>query len=127
MKEATSGKGFDVIIANELQSLSGYEARLAYTAACLAYMHGAPVRRRHLLACLEGTDVQRASLLANDLREVVIPWHDSQDFLSPRHRIIAEQVATEAAAFELKRVAVLTLLSQMSADCHSRCHQETNT
>src|SRR2546422_11450506 len=77
MKEATSGKGFDVILANEFQSLSGENARLSYTITCLAYMHGAPVRRRHLLACLQGTDVQKATLLEEDLREVVVRWDDS--------------------------------------------------
>ena len=116
MKEATSGKGFDVILANEFQSLSGENARLSYTITCLAYMHGAPVRRRHLLACLQGTDVQKATLLEEDLREVVVRWDDSQDLVSPRHRIIAKQVATETAPFKLKFSAALSFLTQLSAD-----------
>jgi hypothetical protein len=52
MKEATSGRGFDAILTHEFNTLSGENARLAYLIACMAYMHGAPVRRRHLLACL---------------------------------------------------------------------------
>src|SRR5207245_6748475 len=63
MKEATSGKGLDVILENEFKSLSGENARVAYTIACLSYMHGAPVHRRHLLACMTGTDLEKASVL----------------------------------------------------------------
>src|SRR5206468_12280924 len=62
MKEATSGKGFDVILTHEFNSLSGENARLAYLISCMAYMHGAPVRRRHLLASVGGTDVEKATL-----------------------------------------------------------------
>jgi ABC-type phosphonate transport system ATPase subunit len=116
MKEATLGKGFDAILVNEFQSLSGVNARSAYTVACLAYMHGAPVRRRHLLACMEGTDIEKSNILANDLREVVVWWKDREDILCPRHRVIAHQVATETAPFDLKETAVLNFLSQISGD-----------
>lgn len=116
MKEATSGKGFNVILLNEFQSLSGHNARLAYTIACLAYMHGAPVRRRHLLACMDGSDIEKAQILANDLREVVVSWKERDEILCPRHRVIALQVATETAPFEIKKTAVLNYLSQISAD-----------
>ena len=76
MKEATSGKGFDVILEHEFKSLSGENARIAYTIACLAYMHGAPVRRRHLLACIPGSDLDKAGVLSYDLREVIVPWNE---------------------------------------------------
>src|SRR5262249_26651672 len=58
MKEATWGKGFDVILTHEFNTLSGENARLAYLIACIAYMHGAAVRRRHVIASIGGTDVQ---------------------------------------------------------------------
>ncbi len=116
MKEATSGKGFDVILENEFKSLSGENARIAYTIACLTYMHGAPVRRRHLLACITGSDIEKAGVLSNDLREVIIPWNESGDLLIPRHRVIAKQVATESAPVGIRATAVSVFLSQISGD-----------
>jgi ABC-type dipeptide/oligopeptide/nickel transport system ATPase subunit len=116
MKEATSGRGFDVILENEFKSLSGENAKIAYTVACLAYMHGAPVRRRHLLACMSGTDIEKAEVLSSDLREVIIPWNQSEDLLAPRHRVIAKQVATESSPVGTREVAVGLYLSQLSAD-----------
>lgn len=116
MKEATLGRGFDVILANEYQSLSGEDARLAYTVTCLAYMHGAPVRRRHLLGCIQGTDIQKAAVVEEDLREVVVRWNDSPDMLCPRHRIIANQVARETAPPQVRYAAIINYLVQVSPD-----------
>lgn len=116
MKEATLGRGFNVILANEFGSLSGYSARLAYTIACMAYAHGAPIRRRHLFACLEGTDVEKSNLLASDLREVLVKWKENEEFLCPRHRVIAHQVATETSPLEMRKTAILNLLTQISGD-----------
>ena len=116
MKEATLGKGFDVILANEFFSLASDGARLVYTITCLAYMHGAPVRRRHLLACLDGSDFDKATILTSHLRGVVVPWRDESDFLCPRHRVIAKQVATESSPLEVRREAVTSILIQLSPD-----------
>ena len=116
MKEATSGVGFNVILENEFKSLSGESARIAYTIACLAYMHGAPVRRRHLLASMGGTDLEKASILAHDLREVIVRWNEHDDLFAPRHRVIARQVATESAPPGIRAFAASMFLSQMSAD-----------
>ena len=116
MKEATLGKGFNVILTNEFYSLASDGARLIYTITCLAYMHGAPVRRRHLLACLDGSDFDKAAILVNHLREVVIPWREGSDFLCPRHRVIAHQVATESSPLDVRREAVTSILIQLSPD-----------
>lgn len=116
MKEATLGKGFDVILANEFFSLASDGARLIYTITCLAYMHGAPVRRRHLIACLDGSDFDKATILANHLQGVVVPWREESDFLCPRHRVIAHQVATESSTLDVRREAVTSILIQLSPD-----------
>jgi len=116
MKEATLGQGFNVILTNEFFSLASDGARLVYAITCLAYMHGAPVRRRHLLACLDGSDFDKATILANHLRDVVVPWREGSDFLCPRHRVIAHQVATESTPSEVRREAVISILIQLSPD-----------
>lgn len=116
MKEATSGRGFNTIIEDEYRTLASDGARLAYTIACLAYMHAAPVRRRHLLACLEGNDVQKINTLEKDLRGVVVPWKDNDNFVAPRHRVIAQHVAMEAASIDVKQAAIKEFLIQISAE-----------
>lgn len=116
MKEATSGRGFDVIIAQEFGTLVSDEARLAYTIACLAYMHGAAVRRRHLLACLDGSDYERAVILRTQLTDVLVAWRESEDFLAPRHRVIARQVVAETAPRTLLRDAVARFATTIAPD-----------
>jgi energy-coupling factor transporter ATP-binding protein EcfA2 len=112
MKEATAGRGFDVILDNEFRSLSSENARVAYTIACLAYMHGAPVHRRHLLASMGGTDLEKATTLSHELKEVIVAWNGREELLCPRHRLIAHQVATETAPPGVRAVAVLSFLSR---------------
>jgi hypothetical protein len=116
MKEATLGRGFDVILTNEFYSLASDGARLVYAITCLAYMHGAPVRRRHLLACLDGSDFEKATILETHLRDVVVPWREGSDFLCPRHRVIALQVATESSPTHVREDAVVSILVQLSPD-----------
>jgi hypothetical protein len=120
MKEATSGHGFNVIIENEYRTLTSDQARLAYAIACLAYMHGAPIRRRHLLACLDGSDVDKIKTLEVDLNGVVLRWGRSENFLAPRHRVIADHVVSGAVPFEVRHVAVIRLLTQISAEMTPR-------
>lgn len=120
MKEATSGKGFDVILLSEFNSLKGYDTQLAYTIACLCYKHGAPVRKRHLLACLDGSDIDKINVLRYHLREVIVPWKDNDEVLCPRHSVIADQVARETAPFEITVDATVRFLCQVSADITPR-------
>ena len=87
-----------------------------YTIACLAYMHGAPIRRRHLLACIEGSDIEKGVLLSSHLRDVLVKWKDHPDFLCPRHRVIARQVIAEAATHDLKMTAALTYLAKIATE-----------
>lgn len=116
LKEATSGKGFDVILANEFVTLASEEARLVYTVTCLAYAHGAAVARRHLLALMAGTDLEKARLLTQELRGVIVPWREGTEFYTPRHRVIARHIVVETASFEMKRAAILRFLMQIAPD-----------
>lgn len=117
LREATSGKGFDAILAEEFESLEGEDSKLAYTIASLAAMHGAPgVRRRHLLACLDGTDERKARVLEEALRGVVITARPGSDLLAPRHRVIGQFVAAETAPMAMKRVALERFLQEVAGD-----------
>jgi len=117
LREATSGKGFDAILAGEFATLSNDQARLAYVIASLAVLHGAPgVRRRHLLACLDGSDLEKSRVLVESLRDVVIARGADGDLLTPRHRIIGRFVAVELSPLDTKIEAVRRLLTQVSQD-----------
>ncbi len=116
LREATSGKGFDAILASEYDELANDQARLAYVMASLVAMHGVPgVRRRYLLAALDGTDVERARILNDMLRDVVVPRGRDADLLTPRHRVIGRFVAIEVAPLEVRIEAMRRLLIQLSS------------
>lgn len=116
MKEATSGKGFDVIILQEYGSLASSAAKFAYVVACLVYMYGPAVRRRHLLACLDGSDYEKAQVLKDQLVDVLVPWHETDDYLIPRHRVIARQVVTESAPRDVVREAIVRLVRAIAGE-----------
>lgn len=116
MREATSGRGFQVIVANEYESLAP-EAQRLYLVACLAVSQGAPgVFQRHLLPCAGPTSISTAWILEKLLREVLVPANSSGQLLKPRHRLIAQWVATEVAAPEDKLECIERLLVQVSGD-----------
>lgn len=117
LREATLGAGFDAILAGEFSSLEEEDAKLAYTVASLAVFPGAlGVRRRHLIACLEGGDKARTRVLQESLREIVIPTTSGSDLLTPRHRIIGHYIAVETAPHALRKEAFQRLLLAISSD-----------
>ena len=128
MKEATSGKGFDVILAQEYGSLVSRHAQMAYVVACLAHAHGPPVARRHVLACIDGSDLEKATVLRTQLHDVLIPWHESTDYLVPRHRVIAKQVIEETAPRDVVQGAIVrfirTIATEITPSAISRRTQE---
>ena len=79
-------------------------------------MHGVPVRRRHLIACLDGSDIEKANTLENDLNGVVIPWSGNEHLLSPRHRVIAGHVIYGPVTVAVREVALKRYLAQISGD-----------
>jgi len=116
MKEATSGKGFDIILNDEFQGL-GEEARLAYLICCLAVARGAPgVYRRHLMPCLGSPSFRKAEVLDKLLRGVLLPANATGTMLRPRHRFIANWVTTEIAPLDLAYEATAVFLRHISAD-----------
>ena len=116
MREATSGRGFDEILKDEYRDLPD-EAKLAYLICCLAVAQGAQgVYRRHLLPCLGRTSFAKAQIIGELLNGVLISANESGTLLKPRHRVIANVVASEIAPVGLKFQAISALLKQISAD-----------
>jgi len=116
MKEATSGKGFDVILRSEFMDLSE-KAQLAYLISCIAVDSGSPgVYRRHLIASLDETDFKKTALIEDMLKGIIVPANESESLVKPRHRLIAHWISTEIAGFDVKYKAISRYLIQISSD-----------
>lgn len=116
LREATSGKGFDIILRSEYEQLAA-PAKLAYTICCIAVAHGAPgVYTRHLMPCLGRTEFKQGVVIRDLLRGVLVPANDSETMVKPRHRLIAYWVATEIAPAGQKVEAISKFLKQISSD-----------
>jgi tetratricopeptide (TPR) repeat protein len=114
LKEATSGKDFDLILKDEFGELP-YEAQLAYTICSISVAQGAPgVMRKHLMPCISKSTFAKGVVVEDLLRGVLIPANDSGTMVKPRHRLIAHWVATEVAPVDMRYNAVVKFLDQVS-------------
>ena len=114
LREATSGKDFDVILESEFGELTP-EARLAYTICCVAVAKGAPgVYRKHLMPCIPKTRFTKGVIIDDLLRGVLVPANETSTLLKPRHGVIAHLIANEIAPVDLRYEAVTTFLVQVS-------------
>ncbi|MBL8818728.1 MAG: SIR2 family protein [Planctomyces sp.] len=116
MREATSGKGFDVILRTEFSELDP-QAKLAYTIACIAVAHGAPgVYKRHLMPCLDRTAFAKHLVIEDLLRGVLVSGNEQGTLVKPRHGLIAQWVAKEIAPMGIKVEATVRFLRQISGE-----------
>jgi len=116
MKESTLGDRFDRILLKELQELD-VDAQHAYVMCCLAVAQGAPgVYRRHLMAALGRTSRRQSVIFGESLRAILVPANSSGSMLRPRHRLIARCVGAELSSEDLRQVAVVALLQELSGD-----------
>jgi hypothetical protein len=116
LKEATLSDGYNRILANEYNELKSDKAKLVYLISCLAYMHGTPVKHRQLLACIDGTDLEKNAVLEYNLKHIVVPWRERKDLLCPRHAVIAREIALHVADEDMKREGIITFLMQISSE-----------
>ncbi|MBN1787045.1 MAG: SIR2 family protein [Sedimentisphaerales bacterium] len=116
MKEATSGKGFGLILQSEFSDLPE-KAQLIYLICCIAVDKGAPgVYRRHLLACIDEGDFKKTQLIKEILRGIIVPANEDASLVKPRHRLIAHWISSEIANIEIKYAAITKYLLQISSD-----------
>ena len=106
MREATSGKDFDLILKDEYHELVR-EAQIAYTVCCIAVAQGAPgVYMKHLTPCVPRSGFTKGVVIDDLLRGVLIPANETGHLLKPRHGLIAYWVATEIAPDDIKYQAL---------------------
>jgi hypothetical protein len=115
MKEATSGKDFDLILKDEFHELVT-EAQIAYLICSLAVAHGAPgVYRKHLAPCLPKSSFAKGLIIEDLLRGVLVPANYTGTMIKPRHRLIAQWIANQVAPLEMRHTAIVSFLKQVAS------------
>ena len=97
MREATSGQGFDKIIADEFHTLSSTESKYLYLCTALATDAGYRISTKQFIACTELPPARALHLLRRNLVGIVIPMGPKDELLLLRHRLIAKYVLDEVA------------------------------
>jgi len=127
MREATTGKGFDVIIEDEFSRLEPDEAKDLYLCVALATDAGYRLTREEFVACARVAPATALHILARNLRDIVIPTGPTADLLLLRHRLIAEVVVDELAPRGRLREAYIRLLTTLSSEIGGRRWRSRNS
>jgi tetratricopeptide (TPR) repeat protein len=97
MREATAGKGFDEIIADEFARLSP-EAQLIYVIVALPSFQHHSVKRSELLAASPYPLERTIEILNRSLLGIVIETEQGRGVYQARHPVIAEMIVNSVAA-----------------------------
>lgn len=116
MREATSGRGFDIIIEDEFKTLESYETKVLYLCVALATEAGYRIKKSEFLGCSKVTPAESLHLLSRNLRDIVIPSGPESELLLLRHRTIAEFAIDAFAPRSILRDAYIRLLKVLSRD-----------
>jgi hypothetical protein len=116
MKEATSGRDFDEIIASELNSISVREAQYLYLCTCIATDVEFALTKQQYVACSDSTPAEALAFLKEELNELIISETGYQDRLKARHRVIANTIVEKLAIREMLKTAYIRLLQTLSHD-----------
>ncbi len=122
MREVTTGREFDAIMAQEYKDISDPELRVTYLCACLATKASASLSREQLLAATALPPAQLLSALNRELREVLVPFTGLENRIVARHQVIAETVVKEAPKPELA-TAYKRILSVLAHDMDPRARR----
>lgn len=126
MREATTGRGFDVIIRDEFARLEPYEAQLLYLCTALATDGGYRLSRDEFVSCADVPPAEALHILARNLRDIVVPTGVNDSLLLLRHRLIAEVVLEKFAPRPLLRQAYVRLLRTLAAGVRGRHWRSRN-
>lgn len=114
MKEATSGEGFDKIIADEFDRLTPVETKSLYLCTALATDAGYRITKEELVGCSRVSPAEALHLLSRNLRDIVLPTGPADNLLLLRHRVIAANVIDKVAPRPLLRDAYVRLLHTLA-------------
>lgn len=114
MREATTGRGFDIIIRDEYSRLVPEEAKPLYLCTALATDAGYRLKREEFVACSRVRPAETLHILSRNLRDIVIPSGPNDELLLLRHRVIAELVIDKLASRARLRDAYIRILTSLA-------------
>lgn len=126
MKEATTGRGFDVIIRDEFARLEPREAQYLYLCTALATDSGYRLSKEEFVSCATASPAEALHILARSLRDIVVPTGVNGSLLLLRHRLIAEIVIEQFAPRPLLREAYIRLLRALAPGVKGRHWRSRN-
>lgn len=115
MREATSGRGFNVIIENEFASLPSPEVKLMYLFVALATDAGYRLNPTHIIAASTLQPAETLHALSRTLKGIVLPTGPREDQLVLRHQVIASHIVDVAAPRTLLADAYKALVPILAA------------
>ncbi|HZZ57857.1 MAG TPA: hypothetical protein VFE31_08500, partial [Opitutaceae bacterium] len=116
MREATSGRDFDAIIASEYESIGGRDLRIVYVAVCIATAGGYTVSAQQIVALTDGEPNLVLAALKGDFQDIIVPAGEGRGAYHARHRIIASLIVDGIAPREIVKEAYIRLLQVLSRD-----------
>lgn len=116
MREATSGKGFDMIIEHEFGGLFPIEVKTIYLCVALATDAGYRLSPRQMIAASSLPPSEVLHALARTLRGIVLPSGYRGEQLELRHRVIAGHVVDLVAPRTLLADAYKALVPTLAAE-----------
>ena len=114
MKEATLGKGFEEIIADEFDAINPREARMLCLCVALATSAGHRISKEEFVGCSSSTPAEAIQFMNRNLKGIVVFSGHQQRYLSIRHTTIAEQYIRGCTDIEFLQEAYIRLLSVLA-------------
>jgi hypothetical protein len=116
MREATTSKGFDLIIKDEFERITPDEAQTLYVCVALATDAGYRITREEFVACASVEPAEALYLLNRNLRDIVVPTGATDSMLLLRHRLLAELSVSRIAPRPTLREAYIRLLTALAPE-----------
>lgn len=113
MKEATTGKKFDVIILDEFNKIEPSEARFLALCTAITTDAGFAILKQEFIGFSSVAPNTALSYLNTVLQDIIIVIGHSEDRLILRHRVIADVILKNTELNELKN-AYINVLSNLA-------------
>jgi len=119
MREATTSRGFDLIIRDEFDKLVPEDSKHLYLCIALATDAGYRLTREEVVGCSSDAPAEALDHITRNLKDVVITTGASNDLFLLRHRLIAEVAVNELAPRPLLRKAYCALLAVLAPEARA--------
>lgn len=121
MREATAGKGFDVIIEDEFERIEPYEAKLLCLCSALATASGYDLKMEEFVGCSHATPAESLHFLRRNLNGILVLSGKDRSLVAVRHQRIADHYVRKCGGTTMLREAHIRLLNVL-APCINKSH-----